>query len=78
MQIGNFQFVEELFRCQSDREHRTNYAQKDKYFSHVEHWYGIPSADRCEDADRQIFPTAVFVTPSGLWNQRVTGIHKRI
>ena len=46
-----------------------------QYLSHVEHWYGIPSADRREDADRQIFQTVVTVTQSELWNQRVTVIN---
>ena len=46
-----------------------------QYLSHVEHWYGIPSADRREDADRQIFQPVVTVTQSELWNQRVTVIN---
>ena len=48
----------------------TNYAQKGLYFSHVEHWYGIPSADRREDADRQRLQPVVTVTPSEHWNRK--------
>ena len=58
-----------------DSRRRTNYAQKGHYFSHVEHWYWIPSADRREDADRQILQPVVTVTQSELWNQRVTVIN---
>ena len=61
-----------------DSRRRTNYAQKGLYFSHVEHWYWIPSADRREDADRQIFQPVVTVTQSELRNQRVTVINKNI
>ena len=46
-----------------------------QYLSHVEHLYWIPSADRREDADRQIFQPVVTVTQSELWNQRVTVIN---
>lgn len=49
---------------------RTNYAQKGHYFSHVEHWYWIPSADRREDADRQILQPVMTVTPSEHWNRK--------
>ena len=72
---NTFRSVKEQISPYWDRGRRTNYAQKGLYFSHVEHWYWIPSADRREDADRQRLQPVVTVTQSELWNQRVTVIN---
>ena len=75
MQSQHIRSVKEQISPYYDSRRRTNYAQKGLYFSHVEHWYWIPSADRREDADRQILQPVVTVTQSELWNQRVTVIN---
>lgn len=67
---NTYRSVKEQISPYYDSRHRTNYAQKGLYFSHVEHWYWIPSADRREDADRQRLQPVVTVTPSEHWNRK--------
>mgnify|MGYP005913649903 CR=1 FL=1 len=62
-------------RCQIDEDAEPTMRKTCQYLSHVEHWYGIPCADRREVADRQIFQPVVTVTQSELWNQGVTVIN---
>lgn len=50
-------------RCQIDEDAEPTMRKRSIVFAHVEHWSRRPGADRCEDDNRQMFPTAVTVTP---------------